>query len=206
MRAIAFLGWFLLGLLVGRARAAEGGSGFGPCLESVGDLEVVFPWSPAYGTLRRGSSQMWSTYPKAIVMPSSEDGIVAALACARQYGVKVTARSGGHGNAGQSLINGALNIHLSKLDNVTLSADLDTVVVQTGATAGKMVHDIVLASNGTRNSPVGQKPTVGMAGLTLGGGWGFFSRQNGLLCDQLISVRMVLPSGEIRGDGGERAL
>ena len=80
---------------------------------------------------------------------------------------------------------------------VKVSDDLDTVTVQTGATAGEVVYEVVSKSNDTRNVPVGQKPTVGMAGLTLGGGWGFASRQDGLLCDQLISVRMVLPGGEI---------
>jgi FAD/FMN-containing dehydrogenase len=83
------------------------------------------------------------------------------------------------------------------MNAVKVSDDLDTVTVQTGATAGKVVYEVVSKSNHTRNVPVGQKPTVGMAGLTLGGGWGFASRQDGLLCDQLISVRMVLPGGEI---------
>lgn len=78
-----------------------------------------------------------------------------------------------------------------------MSDDLDTVTVQMGATAGEVVYEVVSKSNDTRNVPVGQKPTVGMAGLTLGGGWGFASRQVGLLCDQLISVRMALLSGEI---------
>jgi hypothetical protein len=78
-----------------------------------------------------------------------------------------------------------------------VSDDLDTVTVQMGATAGEVVYEVVSKSNDTRNVPVGQKPTVGMAGLTLGGGWGFASRQVGLLCDQLISVRMALLSGEI---------
>lgn len=143
------------------------------------------------------SSKLFESWPQAIVRVSSEEDIVAALACARYANVSVTARSGGHSNAGASSISGAVMIDVKGMNAVQVSDDWDTVVIGAGSTAGQAVYKVLLATNGTRNLPVGQKPTVGMAGLTLGGGWGFFSRYQGLLCDQVINLTMVLPDGKI---------
>jgi hypothetical protein len=165
----------MVSLLVGRALALDGAVEFDRCLDDVGaGLEVVFPWEGKYQGLRRVSSQMWDAYPRAVVLPSSEDDIVGVLKCANRFGVRVTARGGGHGNAGQSVIHGALTINLSKMDNVTVSEDLDTVVVQTGATAGKVVHDVVIASNGTRNIARRSKAHGGHGWAHAGRGVGFF--------------------------------
>lgn len=96
-------------------------------------------------------------------------------------------------------------IDVKGMNAVQVSDDWDTVVIGAGSTAGQAVYKVLLATNGTRNLPVGQKPTVGMAGLTLGGGWGFFSRYQGLLCDRssllvllLLSSSLILPSAHSR--------
>lgn len=69
-------------------------------------LEVVQPWNATYEKLRSVSSKMWSTYPLSIVLPRSEEEIVATMACARRFGARVTARGGGHSNGGGSVMNG----------------------------------------------------------------------------------------------------
>jgi FAD/FMN-containing dehydrogenase len=75
------------------------------CLEA-NRLDVVQPWNAAYESLRRVSSKMWSTYPLSIVLPTSEEEILDTLECARRFGARVTARGGGHSNAGGSVMNG----------------------------------------------------------------------------------------------------
>jgi hypothetical protein len=159
--------------------------------------DIIFPWDEAYAQERRTSSRLYSNFPAAIVRVGSEEDIVKALACAAEYNVSVTARCGGHGNSGQASMSGAVMIDLKNLDRVEVSESLDEVVVGAGVTAGQAVYYTWIQSGGTKNLPVGQKPTVGMSGLTLGGGWGFFTRAVGLLCDQLTSIRMVLPDGRI---------
>jgi FAD/FMN-containing dehydrogenase len=132
--------------------------------------------------------------PAAVVTVVSAGDLQKAMAFAVTNGIKVTARSGGHSYIGDSAANGAMVIDLrqlpggitfddgSALATVSAAADLDSV-------------QTALAAHG-RSIPAGSCPTVGVAGLTLGGGLGADARQWGLTCDALVSASVVLPSGE----------
>jgi hypothetical protein len=178
-------------------KAEQGTTGLVKCLEEkIERSRLVNPWDSTYNTIRRSKSKLYSAFPYSIVMAKSESDIKHALSCAAKFKVKVTARGGAHGNAGQSSMSGAIMIDLRQMNDVTVSDDHETVRVQAGATAGEAVYHTSKQTNGKKNLPVGQKPTVGMTGLTLGGGWGFFTRHAGLLCDQLVSLKMITTNGK----------
>eukprot|EP00889_Picochlorum_renovo_P002297 jgi/Picre1/29327/NNA_004717.t1 len=160
-------------------------------------VEMIFPGNLSlYPVARRTTSLLHSNWPVGIVYPKTEQDIREALACATEYETKVAARCGGHGNAGQAVLTGGLTLDLREMNAVSFVNDsMDLVRVQAGATAGSAVYWTYTLSNGTRSLPVGQKPSVGIAGLTLGGGFGFSTRHTGLLCDRLQSVRIILADG-----------
>ena len=177
-------------------------SGISSCLgekQSDGVIkgDIVYPGNSTYGVKRRTTSLLFSAWPVGIVYATSEEDVVEAVKCANEYRTRVTPRSGGHGNAGQAVMSGGLTIDLSRMKNVSLSEDMSLVTVGSGSTAGNAVYWTYKYSNGTRSLPVGQKPSVGMSGLTLGGGFGFSTRTSGLLCDRLESLRMVLLDGSV---------
>lgn len=175
-------------------------SGITSCLDtsvSEGRItgRIIYPSDLEYEKARRSTSLLWSHWPVGIVQAANDEDIQEAFRCANMFNVKVTARSGGHGNAGQSSLTGGLQINLRNMNSVAISNDIG--IIGSGATAGEVVYHLWELSNGTLSLPVGQKPTVGISGLTLGGGFGFSSRIAGLLCDHLVDVKIVLPSGEI---------
>jgi len=135
-----------------------------------------------------------TNFPLAVAHAVSDDDVVALVNCAVKHSIFVTVRSGGHSLAGQSTMDGALCIDVTWMNQTTMSGDLATI--QAGATAGSAIYDVFKQSNGTRGVPVGEKPGVGFAGLLLGGGFGFASRQDGLLCDRLVSMKAVTVAGE----------
>lgn len=114
-----------------------------------------------------------------------------------------TARSGGHNNAGASSqtahwtmdTRGLAALHAGNVHRGARPAHWSPaeVVVGTGVTAGRAAYLTFDDLDNIGGLPVGQKPSVGMAGLTLGGGFGFASRYAGLLCDRLVSLTVVVP-------------
>jgi len=100
---LAFSG-FVLSACIARAQSS-GLNSLELCLTK-NRLDVVQPWNTTYEQLRMVSSKMWSAYPLSIVLPTSEEEIVATLDCARRFGARVTARGGGHSNSGGSVMNG----------------------------------------------------------------------------------------------------
>jgi len=160
-------------------------------------------------------------------MKLGKDAISQTVKCSNANNIKFTARSGGHNNEGASVMNGLLTIDTRGMNRVCAKPKYNnsskkkispkersywspgTVSVGPGATAGQALF---LSFNETSEEvgsslfnyagalPVGQKPSVGMAGLTLGGGFGFMTRFGGFLCDRLISFEAVIPSGPLAGE------
>jgi FAD/FMN-containing dehydrogenase len=120
---------------------------------------------------------------------------------AKEYGVPLSVRGGGHDWAGRSLSDGGLTIDLSALRRVTVDPVAEVAEVSGGATAADLVaaaHPFGLtAATGTAGS-------VGMAGLTLGGGYGPLSGRFGLALDNLLSADVVLADGSVVTADSER--
>jgi FAD/FMN-containing dehydrogenase len=126
--------------------------------------------------------------PKVIAVCFDDEGVRRAVSYAKKEGLPIAVKSGGHCFEGFSTNDGGLMIDLSGMNAATYDRSTKRLFVQPGAKLGS-VYD-TLAPRG-RLIPAGSCAGVGVAGLTLGGGYGFWSRQYGLTCDSLTRVRLV---------------
>ncbi len=122
---------------------------------------------------------------------ASADEVAGAIAEARERGLEIAVRSGGHCFAGRSSTTGLL-IDVEPIDHVELDGPLATIGA--GARLGP-IYD-ALAAHG-RTIAGGCGPTVGIAGLALGGGLGILGRRYGLTCDQMVGAQVVLADGRV---------
>lgn len=154
------------------------------------DGTLVRPGADGYAAARQVfNSRFDSVHPAGIAYCTRPEDIRECLLFARRTGTAFAVRSGGHSYAGWSTGRG-LVIDLSKLSAISVSGRSATV----GAGAKLInVYDR-LAGHGT-TVPAGSCPTVGVSGLTLGGGYGVLSRAYGLTCDSLTGAEVVLADG-----------
>ncbi|MEB4209304.1 FAD-binding oxidoreductase [Mycobacterium sp. 94-17] len=157
--------------------------------------KVLLPDSPQFA----GAKQVFNTNyngltPAAVVTPTSAADVQKAMAFAAAHNLKVAPRSGGHSYIGASTANGAMVLDLRQLPG---DANYDAATGQVTVTPATSLYTMhrTLAAAG-RGVPTGTCPSVGAAGHALGGGMGAQSRHAGLLCDQLTSASVVLPSGQ----------
>jgi FAD/FMN-containing dehydrogenase len=131
--------------------------------------------------------------PRAIVRVASTRDVARTIAFARDHGLRFAARSGGHSYAGYSLSNGIV-IDVSVLDRVTADPAAKRATIGSGASLMQVTNG--LAPDGLM-VPGGTCATVGIAGLTLGGGQGVTGRRFGLTCDSLEAATVVLADGTV---------
>jgi FAD/FMN-containing dehydrogenase len=162
--------------------------------------EVLLPGSPGYDTARRPAiARFHDVRPRAVVRCAAEQDVVETLAVARLLRVPVAVRGGGHCFAGRSSTTGIV-LDLSRMNTVVLRDGLAVVGAGTrlrGLYDALDVHGLTL--------PAGCGPTVGVAGLTLGGGFGELGRRYGLTCDRLAGARVVRADGRIVDCDAHRA-
>ncbi|GII82789.1 FAD-binding dehydrogenase [Sphaerisporangium siamense] len=154
---------------------------------------LIRPGDASYDAARRlFNTSFDGVRPGAVAYCADPDDIAECLAFARRTGVPVTSRSGGHGYAGWSTGTG-LVIDVSRMNGVKVAGGRAVVG------AGAQLVDVYarLAARGV-SIPAGSCPTVGVAGLTLGGGLGVVSRKYGLTCDVLESLKIVTADGRLR--------
>jgi FAD/FMN-containing dehydrogenase len=153
---------------------------------------VIVPGAPGYDEARRPALvRFHDVRPQAIVRCAGAGDVAESLAFARRAGVPVAARSGGHCFAGRSSTPGIV-IDVSPMDAVSVADGTARV----GAGARLAGLNAALDEHGV-TMPLGCGPTVGIAGLTLGGGLGILGRKHGLVCDGLLAARVVLADGQI---------
>ncbi len=153
--------------------------------------EVVLPSSSAYDQARLlFDTRFDAVMPRAIVFCESTADVQRTVRWAREHAVRIVPRAGGHSYGGYSTTTGVI-VDVSRLNGITLDPSRRAVVG-----AGARLIDVYqkLALNG-RTVPAGSCPTVGIAGLALGGGVGFASRKYGLTCDNLLEATVVLADG-----------
>lgn len=134
-----------------------------------------------------------SRKPKIIAVCMTEKGVQQAIALAREQSLPVAIRSGGHSFEGFSLNDGGMSLDLSSLNQYEL---LGNGQFLTGPACRLMEMYEYLIPKG-RLVPAGSCAMVGISGLTLGGGYGIFSRQHGLTIDWLKRIRMVDGQGKV---------
>ncbi|MDX6441094.1 MAG: hypothetical protein QOE43_823 [Gaiellaceae bacterium] len=158
------------------------------------DGDVVVPGSARYSSARL----LWDTRfdglrPRAIAYCANATDVERIVRWARARNIHIVPRSGGHSYAGYSSGNGVVVADVSRLSGVAISASRATV----GAGADLFAVYSGLAKHGV-TVPGGSCPTVGIAGLALGGGVGYSSRRFGTTADNLQRLRIVTADGESR--------
>src|SRR3954449_8921067 len=155
-----------------------------------GGGEVLLAGSAGYESARRSQiARFDGVRPRVVVRCRASEDVSQAIALARREGLPLALRSGGHCFAGRSSTTGVV-IDVSGMGGVAFSDD--TVAVGGGARLAD-VYD-ALAAHG-RTIGAGCGPTVGIAGLPLGGGLGVLGRPHALTADQLLAARVVLAAG-----------
>jgi FAD/FMN-containing dehydrogenase len=174
--------------------AASGRKDWG-ALDDAIDGRVILPSNAEYGAAKDVfNSRFADSTPAAVVTVKSTDDVRKAVEFAAKGNIKIAARSGGHSYIGASAANSAMVIDLRQLPGDITYDDASGLATVSAAAELDSVQT-ALAAYG-RSIPSGSCPTVGIAGLTLGGGLGSDARQSGLTCDALVSASMVLPSGD----------
>jgi FAD/FMN-containing dehydrogenase len=132
--------------------------------------------------------------PTLIVRPHGTADVIDAVTYARETGLPLSVRCGGHGVAGTSLAEGGVLIDLSTMRGVYSDPARGTAVAQGGALWGEYDRDVLLTGRAT---PGGRVTTTGVGGFTLGGGYGWLSPVHGLTCDNLVAADVVTADGRL---------
>jgi len=155
---------------------------------------VCLPDEAGYDEARTIWNAMINRRPGAVVRCRGAADIVAAVRFAREHGLLLAVRGGGHNIAGNAVCEGGLLIDLSQMRSVRVDSASRTARVEPGATLGDFDKEAQAFGLAT---PLGINSTTGVAGLTLGGGFGWLSRKFGLAADNLISADVVTAEGTL---------
>lgn len=154
---------------------------------------LLLAGSPGYDDARAIWNAMIDRRPSLIVRCATADDVAMAVRFAAAHRLLVAVRGGGHNIAGNAVCDGGMMIDLSQMKAVRVDPAQRTAWVEAGATLGDFDGEAQKVGLAT---PLGINSTTGVAGLTLGGGFGWLSRRLGLTIDNLLEAEVVLASGE----------
>ncbi len=155
---------------------------------------VLVEQDKGYDAARALWNGMIDRKPAMIAQCTGTADVVHCVNFARKHKLLVSIRSGGHNIAGMASANGAMMIDLSPMKSVHVDVAGRTVVAQPGATLRHVDHETQAFGLAT---PLGINSTTGLAGLTLGGGFGWLSRSLGLTVDNLLEADVVTADGKV---------
>jgi len=157
--------------------------------------QMILPSDPGYDAARRVYNGNIDRRPAAIVVCADVADVMASVNYAREHQLKLAVRGGGHSAPGFGTCDDGLVISLARMKGIRVDAEKRTVRAEGGCTWGDLDHATHAFGLAT---PGGVISTTGIAGLTLGGGFGYLSRLHGLSCDNLISADVVTADGQLR--------
>ncbi|HEY9619326.1 MAG TPA: FAD-binding oxidoreductase [Crinalium sp.] len=164
---------------------------------------VVLPDDLNYDKVRELWNAMIDRRPAIIVQCRNSNDVSHAIKFARENGLELSIRGGGHNIAGNAACDHGVMIDLSTMKAVRVDAQKKRAYVEPGATLEDF--DKVAQAHGLA-TPVGINSTTGIAGLTLGGGFGWLTRKYGMTIDNLVSAQVVTADGnQIRASATENA-
>jgi len=132
--------------------------------------------------------------PAVIVRVANAADIARVVALARETGLELAVRSGGHSGAGHSATDGGIVLDLRDMKGLEIDVDERTAWAETGLTAAEVTA--ALASHGLQIG-FGDTGSVGIGGITLGGGVGYLGRKHGLTIDSLLAADIVTADGQL---------
>jgi len=162
--------------------------------------EVIADADTGYDEARRVWNGVIDRRPAYVVRCTGNADVIAAVGFAREHGLPVSVRGGGHNVAGTAVAEGGVVIDLSTIRNVSVDLERNTVRAGGGARLGDVDHETQAFALAT---PFGVVSRTGIAGLTLHEGMGFLTRRLGLSCDNLIGADVVTADGRLIHADGE---
>jgi FAD/FMN-containing dehydrogenase len=163
-------------------------------LRSQLDGELITPDDGAYEDARHVFFKGIDRTPLAVARAANAGDVATVVNAARESGVELAVRSGGHSRAGYGTVDGGLVLDLSSMNSVEIDADGSSVWVETGIRAGDFTN-----ATGERGlvTGLGDSGSVGIGGITLAGGIGFLVRKNGMTIDDLLAADVVTADGNL---------
>jgi FAD/FMN-containing dehydrogenase len=165
-----------------------------PRLRADFDGRVIAPDDPGYDQARGVFYGSFDRRPALIVRPTDAAEVATVVALARDSGLELAVRSGGHSLAGHSVSEGGIVLDLSAMKGLDIDPEARTAWAQTGLTAGE--YTAAAGAHGLATG-FGDTGSVGIGGLTLGGGVGYLVRKHGLTIDDLLAAELVTADGQV---------
>jgi FAD/FMN-containing dehydrogenase len=155
---------------------------------------LITPDDPGYDEARMIFYGGFDRRPQVIVQAADATDVARVVALARDDGLELAVRSGGHSPAGHSVIDGGIVLDLSAMRALDLDTEARTAWAQPGLTAGE--YTTAAAAHGLATG-FGDTGSVGIGGITLAGGVGYLVRKHGLTVDDLLAAEVVTADGQV---------
>ena len=165
-----------------------------PALRDVLSGQVIAPDDAAYDQARTIFYGGFDQRPAVIVRPTDASDVAQVVSIARDTGLELAVRSGGHSVAGHSTTDGGVVLDLADLHALEIDPTQRTAWAQTGLTAG--AYTTAAGAHGLATG-FGDTGSVGIGGITLGGGIGYLVRKHGLTIDSLLAAEVVTADGRL---------
>ena len=155
---------------------------------------VLVPGDADYDQARRVMSGMYDRRPAVVVRAAGVGDVQHVVRLAHETGLELAVRSGGHSAAGHSTTDAGIVLDLRDMKGLELDVEGRTAWAETGLTAGE--YTVAAAEHGLATG-FGDTASVGLGGITLGGGVGYLVRKHGLTIDNLLAAEVVTADGEL---------
>jgi FAD/FMN-containing dehydrogenase len=165
-----------------------------PDIRTALDGRVITPEDQLYEEARTVFYGGFDRKPAVVAQVANAKDVAHVISVARDSGMELAVRSGGHSVAGHSVTEGGIVLDLSEMKGLQIDADGGTAWAETGLTAGE--YTIAVGARG-RATGFGDTGSVGIGGITLGGGVGYLVRKYGLTIDDLLAAEVVTADGRV---------
>ena len=165
-----------------------------PDLRSTFNERAILPGDTDYDKARTVFYGGVDRHPAAVIKVKNAAEVAQGISLAREQGLELAVRSGGHSNAGHSVTEGGIVLDLSLMKDLQIDLESKTAWAETGLTAGEFTT--AAAAHGLAVG-FGDTGSVGLGGITLGGGVGYLVRKYGLTIDNLLAAELVTADGKI---------